>query len=117
VLDVFVDGQLDRRAHRGGSLHPRAVRVPSRIGFDQNRARPPTNLGVVGRLEPVQSGVVDSDVADQMGRQFFVRIEAAALFHEPDAVQAESGDPPRLRGGDLTADVCKGTLAAQPFHQ
>ena len=73
--------------------------VPPGVGVNEDRAGLAANLRVVGPLEPFEAVVVDADVAEQVRRELLVRVEAAALLDEADAV----ADSARRRGAPRPA--------------
>ena len=70
VLEVLIDGQLERRAGGRG----RSTRLVSAAGArrsGQHLAFAAADLRVVGRLEPARPGVVEADVAEHVRRSSF----------------------------------------------
>ena len=83
-----------------------AERVAPRVGLDQDRARP--CRGSASRRStsmPLSPLLSTPDVAEQVRGQLPVRVEAAALLDEADAVEVETRDPARLVRRDLAPDV------------
>src|SRR5262245_2631244 len=121
VLKVFVDCQFDRCPGRWWSFDA-AERMTFRVGIHQtppllptDPPRLPTDLVVVGRLQPAQALVVPADEPKQMRAELLGRVEAAALLEKPHAVEVERGHAPRFIGGDLPSDVGEVALLAEPL--
>src|SRR5206468_7865045 len=87
------------------------------VGVNQNRPGLAADFGVVGVLEPVQPGVVEADIAEQMRRELLVGIETPALLDEPDTVEIQRRDATRLLGRNLAADVGKGAAGSEAIAE
>ena len=116
VLEVLVDRQLDARSRSRRPLEAAEGMAP-RVGVNQNRPGLAADLGVVRVLEPVQPGVVEADIAEQMRRQLLVGIETPALLDEADAVEIQRRDAAGLLGRNLAADVGKGATGAEAIGE
>ena len=68
-------------------------------------------------LEPVQPGVVEADIAEQVRRQLLVGIEAPALLDEADTVEIQRRDATGLLGRNLAADVGEGTAGSKAIGE
>ena len=79
-------------------------------------SRPRTTLSYAASRPPSPT-LSSADVAEHVRRQLLVRVEAAALLHEADALEIERGDLARLERRDAPPDVGEGALAAQPLEQ
>ena len=66
---------------------------------------------------PAEARVVDADVAEHVRRELLVRIEAAVLLHEPDALELQSGDAARLVRRHLPPHVHEGAAAADALGE
>ena len=102
VLQVLIDRQLERRAGRGLALDVARQRLTAGIALNQHSAVAAAHLDVEGRLEPAEPGVVETDVTEHVRQQLALRIEAAALLEEPDALELER----RARGAPRRAKPC-----------
>ncbi len=116
VLELLVDGQLERRPDGRAALEA-AEGVPLGVGGDEQRAFAAADRLVVGRFQPAEADVVEPDVAEQVGAELAIRIEAAALAHEPDAAELQRRDLARLVRRDPALDVDERPRARQPLGQ
>src|SRR6185436_18003017 len=112
VLQVLVNRQLNGRPGRWRTLEA-AERVPAGVRLHEHLAGPSADLLVVRRLEAGEPRVVDADITEEAGRELLVRIEAAALRQEADAVEVQRRDAARLIGRDLAAHVRELTRVAE----
>ena len=109
VLDELVDGQLEGDAGGRRALDS-TERAVARVGLHEHPARLPTDLLVIARFEPVQPLVVDADIANQMSRQFPIRVEPPVLLQEPDPLEIELPNPTRRVDRDILLHVGKEIL-------
>ena len=107
VLELLVDGQLEGAAGGGQPLDAAEAAAPG-VDLHQHLAVAAADHRVVGRLDAAQAAVVDADVAEQLRRQLLLRVVAAALLHEADALEIEGGDPRRRLRGDEPLDEGEG---------
>ena len=77
-----LDPGVERLIADDGITSP--LRAAVRHGTRLQRALAAAHHLVVSRFDAAQTGVVETDVPQQMRRQFLVRIETAALLHEAD---------------------------------
>ena len=116
VLEVLVDGQLERRACRRRPFDP-AERPPSGIGLNQHGAGTSLDHAVVLRFEPLQPGIVDADVSQDLCREVLIGIEAPVLLHEADALEIECRDAAGIVRRHLATHVREGPTATETLHQ
>src|SRR5581483_10872600 len=73
-------------------------RAADRVAHDRLASRPPGEALVVGELEALEPGVVDSRVADHLRRDRSLRIGPSLLRIEADPGQVSLRELLRLRG-------------------
>ena len=112
VLQILVDCELEGLAGRWWALDA-AERAAARVRLDEHLPVEALDQVVVGGFDAAEADAVDADVAEQVGRELLVRIEAAVLLHEPDAVEVERGHTPCLIGRGLPAHVGKCAVAVE----
>jgi hypothetical protein len=97
VLEVLIDGQLERRAGGRWPLDP-AEGMPARIGLNQDGARLAADERVVRAFDPAEPDVVDADVAQDVRRQVAVRVAPLVLADEPNPFHLQFSHPECLIG-------------------
>ncbi len=116
VLERRVERELQRRTGRWRPVD--AVEdVAARIHEHQCLSVLAADCLVVFLLEAAEPDVVDADVAEHRRQELPVRIEAAALGGEADAVEVQRTDRLRLGGRDLPLHVREGLLLRKPLDQ
>jgi hypothetical protein len=116
VLKVLVERQLDARSRSRWTLEA-AEDMATGVGVNQNRPGLAPDFGVVRVLEPVQPGVVEADIAEQMRSELLVGIETPALLDEADTVEIQRRDATGLLGRNLAADVGKGAAGSKAIGE